>query len=157
MNHICKHQLHLKQFTQKHCAAHSKRDQSLQCPTPDKSLYLMNHWSRVDLSSLDSVVFPLLCCCFTVADAARLSCNRPVFPVAGRSAGQVWSGGRDPAGCTQRDGDYVLVTSAGQAGQLCQRNTVLHGAWCLETEEQVAVFLQCELMKTFCSVTIFRS
>lgn len=49
------------------------------------------------------------------------------FSVVGWSAGQVWRSRGDPAGRTQRDGYYVLVASTRQAGQLGQRDTVLHG------------------------------
>lgn len=69
----------------------------------------------------------LVLCCHAATVAGLLLCNCSVVPVAGRSASQVWSSRGHPAGCAQRDGRYVLVTSTGQAGQLGQRNTVLHG------------------------------
>ncbi|TNN03642.1 hypothetical protein fugu_000671 [Takifugu bimaculatus] len=44
-----------------------------------------------------------------------------------RSPSQVWSIGGDPVGRAQCDGDRVLVTATGQAGELSPRDTVLHG------------------------------
>lgn len=59
--------------------------------------------------------------------ADLLLCNQSVVSAVGWSARQVWSIRRDPAGGTKCDGYYVLVTSTRQAGQLGQRDTVLHG------------------------------
>lgn len=62
------------------------------------------------------------------SENSRLLYNCSAVHVSGGTAGQVWSIGGDPAGCAQCDGRYVLVASARQARQLCQRNTVLHCA-----------------------------
>lgn len=48
-----------------------------------------------------------------------------LFP--GGPPGQVGRGRRHPASGAQRDGHHVLVTAAGQAGQQCQGDPVLHG------------------------------
>lgn len=51
----------------------------------------------------------------------------PVLFPSGRSPSQVWSIRGDPVGRAQCDGNHVLVTTTGQAGQLGQRDPVLHG------------------------------